>query len=160
FPLRSARCPRSAHFNEPADLRRSRHREAVIDRHLGDVEWHHRNAAKPDHELSAGHCLVQRQPHVRADTAVIMDGTLQSRQSGSATGTRRYALAFLCAVPLFLTGTRAMDDWSPIRNVVIVTLDTTRADYLPAYGYPGLETPALDRLARDGVVFEQATTSA
>jgi len=89
-----------------------------------------------------------------------MDGTLQSSESGSATGTRRYALAFLCAVPLFLAGTRTMDDWSPIRNIVVVTLDTTRADYLPAYGYSGLETPTLDRLAREGVVFEQATTSA
>jgi choline-sulfatase len=45
------------------------------------------------------------------------------------------------------------------RNVIVVTLDTTRADYLPAYGYRDLETPALDRLARDGVVFEEATTS-
>jgi len=89
-----------------------------------------------------------------------MDVTLQSRESGSATGTRRYALAFLCAVPLFLAGAKALDDWPPIRNVVVITLDTTRADYLPAYGYPGLATPALDRLAREGVVFEQATTSA
>ena len=43
--------------------------------------------------------------------------------------------------------------------MLIVTLDTTRADYLPAYGYTKLETPALDRLAREGTVFEQATTS-
>jgi arylsulfatase A-like enzyme len=43
---------------------------------------------------------------------------------------------------------------------VIVTLDTTRADRLPAYGFAGVATPALDALARDGVVFERASTVA
>src|SRR4029453_5761773 len=47
-----------------------------------------------------------------------------------------------------------------VRNVVIVTLDTTRADLFSAYGGRQVETPALDRLARDGVVFEQATSTA
>ena len=47
-----------------------------------------------------------------------------------------------------------------VRNVVIVTLDTTRADLLSAYGGTQVETPALDRLAREGVVFEQAMSTA
>ena len=46
------------------------------------------------------------------------------------------------------------------RNVVIVTLDTTRADYLEAYGSARSTTPTLSRLAREGVVFEQAMTVA
>ena len=45
-------------------------------------------------------------------------------------------------------------------NVVIITLDTTRADRLPAYGFMGTSMPALDRLAREGVVFDQATSVA
>jgi choline-sulfatase len=45
-------------------------------------------------------------------------------------------------------------------NVILVTMDTTRADHLPAYGYTGVATPALDALARQGVVFEQAATAA
>jgi len=45
-------------------------------------------------------------------------------------------------------------------HILIVTLDTTRSDYLPAYGSSRVTTPNLDRLARDGVVFEQATTVA
>src|SRR5712691_6513347 len=45
-------------------------------------------------------------------------------------------------------------------NLVVVTLDTTRADRLGAYGYTGAQTPTIDRLARDGVLFEQAITSA
>jgi len=80
--------------------------------------------------------------------------------SGSTARMKRHALAFLCAVPLLLTGAKPMDDWAPIENVLIVTLDTTRADYLWAYGSAYVETPALDRLAREGIVFEQATTSA
>ena len=83
----------------------------------------------------------------------------QPRTGGWVTGSQRYALALLSAVPLVLAGAGSFDEPRPIRNVIIVTLDTTRADYLPAYGYTKLETPALDRLAREGTVFEQATTS-
>ncbi len=42
-------------------------------------------------------------------------------------------------------------------NVVVVTLDTTRADRLGCYGFTGVETPNLDALCRDGVVFDNAT---
>jgi choline-sulfatase len=45
-------------------------------------------------------------------------------------------------------------------NLLIITLDTTRADRIGAYGYAQAETPTLDRLAREGVLFEQASTSA
>lgn len=40
--------------------------------------------------------------------------------------------------------------------IVLVTLDTLRSDHLPAYGFDGVETPALDRLQRDGIVYERA----
>ena len=43
-------------------------------------------------------------------------------------------------------------------NVVIVSIDTLRSDRLPAYGYDGVETPAIDRLAGEGVLFEHAYT--
>ncbi len=45
-------------------------------------------------------------------------------------------------------------------NLLVITLDTTRADRIGAYGYAGARTPAIDRLAREGVVFEQAMTDA
>ena len=44
----------------------------------------------------------------------------------------------------------------PEAPVVIVSIDTLRADHLPAYGYRQVETPALDALARDSIVFENA----
>ncbi len=45
------------------------------------------------------------------------------------------------------------------RNVLVVTLDTTRADRIGCYGYQGAATPVLDSLARRGVLFESAYTS-
>jgi arylsulfatase A-like enzyme len=45
-------------------------------------------------------------------------------------------------------------------GVVIITLDTTRADRLSIYGLMDASMPALERLAREGVVFDQATTVA
>jgi arylsulfatase A-like enzyme/Flp pilus assembly protein TadD len=45
-------------------------------------------------------------------------------------------------------------------NVVLVTLDTTRADHLGVYGDRRARTPNLDRLAAGGVVFERAVTVA
>ncbi|MBU0754373.1 MAG: sulfatase-like hydrolase/transferase, partial [Planctomycetes bacterium] len=41
-------------------------------------------------------------------------------------------------------------------NLLLITLDTTRADRLGCYGYEKAQTPALDRLAGEGVRFEQA----
>lgn len=41
-------------------------------------------------------------------------------------------------------------------NIVIITMDTTRADHMGAYGSPLGLTPNFDSLARQGVLFEQA----
>src|SRR6185503_2571534 len=41
-------------------------------------------------------------------------------------------------------------------NLLLVTIDTLRADRVGAYGYAGAATPTLDRLARDGVLVEEA----
>jgi arylsulfatase A-like enzyme/tetratricopeptide (TPR) repeat protein len=41
-------------------------------------------------------------------------------------------------------------------NVVLVTIDTLRADHVGAYGYRAGETATLDRLAREGVLVEDA----
>jgi arylsulfatase A-like enzyme/Tfp pilus assembly protein PilF len=45
-------------------------------------------------------------------------------------------------------------------NLVLVTMDTLRADRLGCYGFRGVETPNVDGVAREGVVFEQATATA
>ena len=45
-------------------------------------------------------------------------------------------------------------------NLLLVTLDTTRADRMGAYGNREIETPTFDRLAREGVLFDQAVSVA
>jgi len=44
----------------------------------------------------------------------------------------------------------------PAPNVVLVTVDTLRADHLGAYGYSRPTSPGIDRLARQGVLFRNA----
>ena len=44
-------------------------------------------------------------------------------------------------------------------NLVVITLDTTRADRLGCYGFRGVETPNIDALAKDGIVFDYATAT-
>ncbi len=45
------------------------------------------------------------------------------------------------------------------KNVLLVTLDTLRADRLGCYGYDLAETPVIDRLAGEGVRFAHAVTA-
>jgi arylsulfatase A-like enzyme/Tfp pilus assembly protein PilF len=45
-------------------------------------------------------------------------------------------------------------------NLLLITLDTTRADRLGAYGGPADATPELNRLAAEGIIFEHASSPA
>jgi arylsulfatase A-like enzyme/cytochrome c-type biogenesis protein CcmH/NrfG len=40
--------------------------------------------------------------------------------------------------------------------VVLISIDTLRADHLPAWGYSGVETPAIDAVRRDGILYSHA----
>ncbi len=64
-------------------------------------------------------------------------------------------LVVLGAAALWLVIT-LYDSFAEKPNLIIITLDTTRADRLGCYGYQQAATPALDRLAREGVLFENA----
>ena len=70
------------------------------------------------------------------------------------------AVSFAFAL-LSLACKRRID--TPLRDadsVLLITLDTTRADRLGCYGYEPGRTPALDGLAARGVLFEQAFAQA
>jgi arylsulfatase A-like enzyme/cytochrome c-type biogenesis protein CcmH/NrfG len=43
-------------------------------------------------------------------------------------------------------------------NVFLITIDTLRADHVHCYGYGAIKTPALDKLAEQGIRFTQAFT--
>ena len=50
--------------------------------------------------------------------------------------------------------------WPARPNVLLITLDTTRADHLGSYGHAAALTPTLDALARSGVRLERAYATA
>lgn len=45
---------------------------------------------------------------------------------------------------------------SPQSDVLLITIDTLRADHVGAYGFKNAQTPTIDGLARTGVLFEHA----
>src|SRR5688572_27925021 len=69
---------------------------------------------------------------------------------------RSPTVAFLAAVALLGASCGRGKTVSRDAPVIVVCVDTLRADRLPAYGYRGVETPSLDRLAADSVVFDNA----
>jgi len=65
------------------------------------------------------------------------------------------------------TGLAAVGGWryarasAPVSGpIIVISVDTLRADHLPAYGYTKVKTPAIDALAADGTVFERAYSHA
>ena len=59
------------------------------------------------------------------------------------------------ALALLVQVAFAETDFRP-KPVVVVTIDTLRADHLPMWGRKDIQTPTLQTLAREGIVFEQA----
>jgi len=67
-----------------------------------------------------------------------------------------FRVAVVCAA-LGATGLPATAQ-QELPNVVLITVDTVRADHLGCYGHKGVRTPHIDRLAGDGVLFQKAYT--
>lgn len=78
----------------------------------------------------------------------------------------RTAVAFLlCIVAVACSGERPPDRPAAsappaARNLVIITIDTLRADRVGAYGYAAARTPAIDAAAKSGVRFTHAYAAA
>lgn len=70
------------------------------------------------------------------------------------------ALLLLVAASCVLTcrrgGEGRGDGPFPGAPVVLISIDTLRSDHLPAYGYHGVETPAIDSLRQEAVLFSRA----
>ena len=66
------------------------------------------------------------------------------------------------AAPALLLGLLGLGVWlvpscapprSPIRSVILISIDTLRADHLSSYGFAHPTTPHIDAVAREGVLF-------
>lgn len=81
-----------------------------------------------------------------AKTLLVVTGVLTS-------GLGFYFISFSAASPSAKAGS-FQPGGRP--NIVLISLDTVRADHLSLYGYTRPTTPNLDRLAQQGVLFENA----
>jgi choline-sulfatase len=93
--------------------------------------------------------MSRRQPPWERGTGAV---AVASALSGAL-----LAGALLAALPWLGCGSRHGEAGPFLKApIVLISIDTLRSDHLPAYGYRGVETPAIDRLRRDAVLFERA----
>lgn len=75
----------------------------------------------------------------------------------------KYRRGRLLELILPLVACLLLSTCSPVKprpNILLIVIDTLRADHLGTYGYPRPTSPVLDGLAEQGVLFEQASSSA
>jgi len=106
----------------------------------------------------------QRRKHRRSDAKSPAPARAKRLRFGAATG----ALFVVLVLILMVTSLRHRRHGWPTQltpgsaaglNVLLITLDTTRADHLGCYGYDAAETPVLDAIAAEGVRFHDAVTT-
>jgi len=75
-------------------------------------------------------------------------------------GATGWGLALLSLLALAVVSRLPLASGATGRPIILLSLDTMRGDRLGALGYPKPLTPHLDALASQGVLFEQATSTA
>ena len=76
------------------------------------------------------------------------------------------AMIALCAAAAVLSASCARPQVSAAEvpskrpSIILIVIDTLRADYLGAYGFDGPTSPNLDELAKESVVFERCSSQA
>lgn len=70
------------------------------------------------------------------------------------------ALAFVTLAFVTLTFVAGCSPTPPRHDVLLVTVDTLRPDFLSVYGFDRPSSPRIDALAAEGVVFENAVAAA
>ena len=86
-----------------------------------------------------------------------IDGS-ESRQLSSRSHSLSLWIIFLASVVTGACNAPSSDVTPEHRrlNVILISIDSLRADHLGAYGYPKPTSPIIDQLAAEGVVFEKA----
>lgn len=72
---------------------------------------------------------------------------------------RRLIFVFLAMLFIVISGTFYFCRPRTSLNVVLISIDTLRPDHLGCYGYSWETSPTIDRLAEEGVLFENAFSS-
>lgn len=74
----------------------------------------------------------------------------------SFSATRRLAVALLLGLTLTACGRFSIGKPSRSTPVILISIDTLRSDHLPAYGYKAVETPNIDALRADSILYSRA----
>jgi len=72
----------------------------------------------------------------------------------------RYLVSILLVGALAAVGCGGGVSEPQATNVLLITIDTVRADRLGSYGYATAQTPAMDQLAAEGIRFDRVTAPA
>ena len=78
--------------------------------------------------------------------------------------TKRFIIkAFIVTILTFLSGTTSSvindleaDALEGNYNIILITIDTLRADHLSCYGYERKTSPNIDKIANNGIIFKKA----
>ncbi len=71
-----------------------------------------------------------------------------------------YLMIYLAASLLFITGCAVRDGSKDDFNIVLITIDTLRADHLSCYGYERKTSPYIDAVAKEGIIFKNVVAPA
>ncbi len=71
--------------------------------------------------------------------------------------TIRLTLIIFIFISVILPGLR-LEAKPDLKNIIIISVDTLRADHLGCYGYPLNTSPHIDAFARDGILFSNCYT--
>jgi arylsulfatase A-like enzyme len=84
-----------------------------------------------------------------------------ARPLGNRPAVRIAVVSLLAVAPWFACSLPTEEKRNPVDTVVLVSIDSLRADHLGIYGYGPPASPTIDRLAAEGTVFDRAysTTS-
>jgi arylsulfatase A-like enzyme/Flp pilus assembly protein TadD len=113
--------------------------------------------------MLCGLCKNSQCARPAAEHLTHLLGTLKAEQRpvkflGSPVSFRLFQLA------IWATLIGSQPGWTqnpanPQWNIVLISIDTLRADHVGAYSHTSSVTPVLDRLAHEGVLFEEVFTS-
>jgi len=121
--------------------------------------------ASPLNEWNSGHpasasalkMITHPIPRLRVDRFTVQESQLRCRGVHGGYNGLVWIIITLFLVIVSACSAQLNAPAEP-KNLVILSIDTLRADHLGAYGYSRSTSPHLDRFARSSVVFDQAVT--
>ncbi len=100
---------------------------------------------------------------VSPETSMVRLGDTTAERSSQHHAARilvgRVPRLLACAGAVLLGLALTSRTWAKASNVVLITIDTVRADRVGCYGYHQAHTPNLDALAREGILFRTVVAS-